>query len=132
MKSLLLSVFLIVITASSSPASDVSIEKAHFSLQREGIWKVSVTLRHADEGWKHYADEWRVVNASNREVLGSRILMHPHVNEQPFTRSLSGVRIPANVRHVYIEAHDKSGGWSPDKLKVDMSVKKGKRYEINR
>jgi len=132
MRSLVLAVFLMVITASTSPASEVSVEKAHFNLQREGIWKVSVTLRHADEGWKHYADEWRVVNAGNKKVLGSRILMHPHVNEQPFTRSLANVPIPANVRHVYIEAHDKSGGWSHDKLKVDMSVKKGERYEINR
>ncbi|VAX23993.1 hypothetical protein MNBD_NITROSPINAE04-1698 [hydrothermal vent metagenome] len=132
MKSLLLSVFLIVITASSSPASDVSIEKARFNLEREGVWTVSVTLRHADEGWKHYADEWRVVNAGNDKILGSRTLMHPHVNEQPFTRSLSGVPILANVRHVYIEAHDKAGGWSPQKLNVDMSKKKGERYEINR
>ena len=62
-------------------------------------YSFGVTVRHADEGWKHYADAWEVV-APDGTVLGTRTLYHPHVNEQPFTRSLSGVQVPAGTREV--------------------------------
>jgi hypothetical protein len=39
-------------------------------------------------------------------VLGTRTLLHPHAEEQPFTRSLTGVRIPDDVAAVTIRAHD--------------------------
>jgi hypothetical protein len=60
---------------------------------------------HKDEGWKHYANKWDVV-APDDSVLGTRTLYHPHVNEQPFTRSLSGVKIPTGIDRVTIRAHD--------------------------
>jgi hypothetical protein len=65
-----------------------------------------VTVRHDDTGWKHYADKWEVVGPDGN-VLGTRTLLHPHENEQPFTRSLSGVRIPASVKQVTVRASDK-------------------------
>ena len=92
-------------------------------------WIVAVTLRHNDTGWKHYADAWRVVDAKGK-VLGTRTLYHPHEDEQPFTRSLGGVVIPAGTHIVYVEAHDKVHGWNKHKLKVDMRVKKAKGYKI--
>lgn len=76
-------------------------------------WSFSVTLRHADEGWDHYADGWRVFDGNGVE-LGYRLLAHPHVNEQPFTRSLSGVRIPDGLTHVIIRPHDLVHGIGPD------------------
>jgi hypothetical protein len=33
------------------------------------------------------------------------------VNEQPFTRSLSGVQIPKDTATVFIRAKDNVGGW---------------------
>ena len=65
----------------------------------------SVTVRHADTGWDHYANKWEVVGADGT-LYGTRILHHPHVDEQPFTRSLSGVKIPARVKRVSVRAHD--------------------------
>ena len=56
----------------------------------------SVTLEHADEGWSHYADQWEVLSLDGN-LLGKRVLHHPHENEQPFTRSLSGVAIPPEI-----------------------------------
>jgi hypothetical protein len=41
-----------------------------------------VTVRHADEGWEHYADCWEVLTLDG-EVLATRELAHPHDNEQP-------------------------------------------------
>ena len=72
---------------------------------------VSVTLSHPDTGWDHYADGWEVLDAAGNS-LGIRELLHPHVDEQPFTRSLSGVSIPARATAIYIRARCNVDGWS--------------------
>lgn len=69
------------------------------------IYSFDVTVHHTDEGWKHYANKWDVT-APDGTVLGTRILAHPHVDEQPFTRSLAGVKIPENIDEVTVRAHD--------------------------
>ena len=74
-------------------------------------WTFDVTIRHGDTGWDDYADGWRILDADGNE-LGMRNLAHPHVDEQPFTRSLSGVRIPDGVSEVGVQASDTVGGWS--------------------
>ena len=74
-------------------------------------WRIDVTLLHADTGWDHYADGWEVVDAAGNR-LGYRELMHPHVDEQPFTRSLINVMLPDGIREIFIRAHCSKGGWS--------------------
>lgn len=74
-----------------------------------GLYRFDVTVRHPDTGWDHYADKWEVLAPDGR-VLGTRILLHPHVEEQPFTRSLDRVRIPVDVRQVVVRAHDNVDG----------------------
>jgi hypothetical protein len=69
------------------------------------LYQFAVTVRHADTGWDHYADKWEVLDEQGA-VLGTRVLLHPHVDEQPFTRSLSGVKIPAGVKKITVRAHD--------------------------
>jgi len=100
-------------------------------LQHASSWTAQVTLRHTDTGWDHYADGWRVVSPDGKE-LGYRTLYHPHVNEQPFTRSLSGITIPASMDEVIVEAHDKVHGWSPDRVTIDLRKASGERYQVER
>jgi hypothetical protein len=69
------------------------------------VCTISATVRHDDTGWDHFADHWRVLTPADEEIA-RRVLHHPHENEQPFTRSLSGVRIPPGIDRVLIEAHD--------------------------
>jgi len=71
-------------------------------------FQVHVTLQHADTGWDHYANRWDVLD-ENGKLLGSRTLHHPHVNEQPFTRSLS-LTIPPEVKVITIVASDSVHG----------------------
>jgi hypothetical protein len=79
----------------------------------------AVTLEHGDEGWNHYADQWDVVTLDGK-LLKSRVLYHPHENEQPFTRSLSGVTIPQGETQVKIRARDSVHGYSAQEFIVDL------------
>ncbi len=98
-------------------AGEVSIVDVR--VECAGSCTFSVTLEHADEGWNHYADRWDVVTLDG-ELLKTRVLYHPHVDEQPFTRSLSGVSIPAGVKQVRIRARDSKHGFSPREVVVDI------------
>ena len=116
-----LMVGLLVLTALDvANADDVKILAADFRSIGSNDWSVSVTLKHGDTGWDHYADRWRVVD-DDGNVLGDGTLFHPHVEEQPFTRGLGSVRIPKGTTTVRIEAHDKVHGWSRNPLQVDLS-----------
>ena len=95
-----------------------------FTVHTGDVWSFTVTVRHADTGWEHYADRWDVV-APDGTVLGSRTLFHPHVNEQPFTRSLDNVRIPADVTRVVIRAHDKEHGLGGEEFVLELPTGKG-------
>ena len=86
----------------------------------QGSFRFDVTLEHADTGWDHYAVGWEVMSPAG-DVLGKRVLAHPHVDEQPFTRSLSGVRIPQGVNTVTIRAHDSVHGYNKEMFEVDLT-----------
>ncbi len=110
-------IFLLALPTVAS-ADDAQIEAAEARVSG-GSWSFSVTLRHADTGWDDYADGWRVVTEDGEE-LGLRVLYHPHVDEQPFTRSLGGVTIPESVETVYIEARTNTDGWGAARFPVSL------------
>lgn len=70
---------------------------------------MSVTLAHPDTGWDHYADGWRI-ETEDGTVVGTRELLHPHVEEQPFTRSLTVNDLPRGP--LFIRAKCSVDGWS--------------------
>ncbi len=111
------SAWLLCLLPALAPAGDVSIVDVR--VECAGSCTFSVTLEHADEGWNHYADRWDVVTLDGK-LLKSRVLHHPHENEQPFTRSLSGVEIPADAEQVRIRARDSKHGYSPREVVVDL------------
>ena len=81
-------------------------------------YRVDATVRHDDTGWDHYADRWDVL-APDGTLLGSRELAHPHVDEQPFTRSLT-LEIPAGVTRVTLVANDSVHGTGGATLELDV------------
>lgn len=85
----------------------------------DGHCRFSVTVEHADEGWDHYADKWEILDADG-EVIAVRELAHPHVDEQPFTRSLGRVEIPTGIDTVTIRAHDSVHGYGGREITVDV------------
>ena len=71
----------------------------------EDTYTMSATVRHDDAGWDDYAN---VIKFEGESVQnGLRELLHPHVNEQPFTRSQSGVVASGEVR---VSANDNVEG----------------------
>jgi len=114
--ALLLAAATALAPAARSGDADVVAASA---IRTGAAWRFDVTVAHADEGWDHYADAWRVVGPDGA-VYGMRELLHPHVDEQPFTRSLTGVAIPAAVTRVRVEARDKVHGWGGAVVEVDL------------
>lgn len=95
----------VLLAAPTVQAGEADVLAATARQDMRGAWTVSATILHADEGWNHYADRFDVLSPDGT-VLGSRTLFHPHVNEQPFTRSLSSLTIPENVDVIIVRAHD--------------------------
>ena len=120
MRILVITVFAGLLFIGHVWAGDVQIIDAT-AVQQEKSYTFSVTLKHTDSGWDHYADAWRVVSTQG-DILGSRTLFHPHENEQPFTRSLGGVVIPDGHAAVYIEAHDKVHGWASQRYRISLTT----------
>jgi len=91
-------------------AGDADVVDAEARKAGPGRYDFQVTVAHGDEGWSHYADRWEIV-APDGTVLGTRVLLHPHVDEQPFRRGLQGVPIQESVPAVTVRAHDSVHGY---------------------
>ena len=124
-----LTLFFLLTCFVNSYANEVEIINVEFVNKGGSNWRVNTTLKHGDTGWEHYADAWRVMTESGKQ-LGERVLFHPHENEQPFTRSLSDLNIPLNEKIVYVEAHDKVHGWSKQRVRVNLNKEKGEGYHV--
>ncbi|HJO75881.1 MAG TPA: hypothetical protein QGH84_11840 [Rhodospirillales bacterium] len=70
-----------------------------------GGYYFTVTVAHADTGWDHYANKFEILSPDDK-VLGTRVLFHPHVDEQPFTRGSSVISIPPGITSVIVRAWD--------------------------
>lgn len=117
MKQLALALALICtpsLTLADNPeVVDVSVKKTGMT------WRMDVTLLHPDTGWDHFADGWEVLNAQG-DRLGYRKLVHPHVDEQPFTRSLSSLVVPDGTREVFLRVRCSVDGWSDAPVRVEL------------
>lgn len=114
-----LTVAALMLCSMTGHAGKADVIEAEAELENRGTYRFEVTVRHDDEGWDHYADRWEVVAPDGR-VLGTRTLFHPHETEQPFTRSLSGVKIPNDVDGVIIRARDSVHGYGGKEIAVKL------------
>ena len=96
----------------------------------EGRWRFDVTVSHPDTGWDNYADRWQVVDPATDEVLGERVLLHPHVTEQPFTRSLGDVAIPTDLPLVVVRARTYVTGYLGRQVEVGLRVAAAERFSV--
>lgn len=106
-----------VVTMKTQGADVVAVQAAG----APGAYQFNVTVKSPDTGCKQYADWWEVVSEDGK-LLYRRVLLHSHVDEQPFTRSGGPVPIQAETV-VWVRAHLNTSGYSGAALKG--SVKTG-------
>lgn len=91
--------------------------------ESNGDWCFDTSVRHNDEGWDHYADGWEIIDEAGGQ-LGYRKLGHPHENEQPFTRSLCGIKIPKEMSKVIVRAKCNQHGFGGKPFVVTLKANK--------
>ncbi len=74
-----------------------------------GAYTFSVGIKSPDTGCGQYADWWEVLSEDGK-LLYRRILVHSHVNEQPFIRSGGPVAIGEN-EVVIVRGHMNTAGY---------------------
>lgn len=78
-----------------------------------------VTVSSPYDTPERYADGWRIVGPDGT-VFGEHTLTHDHANEQPFTRTQTGVLIPAHVAEVVVEGRDLVNGYGGGTVTVAL------------
>ena len=131
-------VVLVDVAPAAIGAANADVEFVRAVPNADETWTFHVTVRHPDTGWDDYADGWDVVLLDGTVAKpdpGSpftRLLMHPHETEQPFTRSQSGIVIPPDVTSVTVRAHDLVNGWGGREVVVDLTAASGPDFEVER
>ena len=103
-----------------------------------GTWTFHVTVAHPDAGWEDYADGWDVVTPDNQVLKPdpdspfTRLLLHPHETEQPFTRSQGNILVPDGVTIVRVRAHDLVDGFGGQEIAVDLTAESGPGFTVKR
>lgn len=100
-------------------ANEADVVKVDVNQVNSTTYRFNVTVLHNDTGWEHYVNKWDIVDFKGN-ILGTRILYHPHVDEQPFTRSLSDVFIPENIKTVTVRAHDLIHGYGGQEITLEL------------
>ncbi len=116
-------VSLLLISSNFAIANEVEVVDVKASQDSDKTWHFRVTLKHEDEGWDHYANEWQVIAPDNK-ILTTRTLYRPHIKEQPFTRGIEGVKIPTAIKTIRIIAKDTVHGLSKNALKLNLETNK--------
>lgn len=131
-------VLAVPVGAQSETPGNADVTSVRAVQTSEGAWTFYVTVSHPDTGWEDYADGWDVVLPDGTVIKPdeskpfTRHLLHPHVDEQPFTRSQSGIRVPSGVTKVTVRAHDIVDGWGGEEVTVDLSKSSGPGYTVLR
>jgi hypothetical protein len=100
--------FLLALVSLASLAGEADVTNVKVRHNGGDSFQVITTVKHADTGWDHYANGWEILD-ENGKVIGKRVLYHPHVKEQPFTRSHT-LNIPPEVKTITIRAIDSVHG----------------------
>jgi hypothetical protein len=109
----------IALACSGALAGEADVIDVKVRRSAPGTYDFDVTVKSADKGWEYYADAFEVL-APDGKLLGRRVLLHPHETEQPFTRELYGVRIPAGIDRVTVRARHKPKGYDGKTLNVTL------------
>lgn len=103
----------------SARAGDANVIRVQARERSSGVFDLDVTVRSNDTGWDRYADRIEAVGPKG-EILGTRLLDHPHETEQPFTRDLHDLRVPAGIARITVRARFKPTGEAGDAVTIAL------------
>ena len=118
---LCLPVFVIILLGNSSPlngtvsASEVPADSTFASVTdisvngSAGRYTFQAEISSPDTGCNQYANWWEIVSEDGN-LIYRRILLHSHVDDQPFTRGGGPADISADT-NVWIRAHMNNSGY---------------------
>ena len=117
---------------------DADVTNVFAREEQDGLWTFHVSVKHKDVNWYDYSDGWDILlpdgSVIKPDPFGqfTRHIRHPHVEEQPFTRTQKGVEIPEGTERVTVRAHDKLHGWGGQEVEVFLNVRFGDRFSVKR
>lgn len=107
-------------TPAQLPAEQMYPDIVDVAVEREGdTYSFSVTVSSPYDTPERYADGWRLTGPDGT-VYGEHTLAHDHADEQPFTRTQSGVEIPDEVDEVTVEGRDSEHGYGGTTVTVPL------------
>ncbi len=118
-KYLSLVIMFVNLCGSFSYAGEADVVEVKVYKSDKNLYSLTVTVLHKDTGWEHYANKWDILDEKGT-VLGARVLHHPHVQEQPFSRSLSGVNITGSIKSITVRAHDSVHKYGGKVMNVEL------------
>jgi len=110
---------LFLLTAATANAGDADVTHVAIRAGASGTYDLDVTIRSRDTGWERYADRIEALGPDGK-LLGTRVLEHPHDDEQPFTRDLYGLTVPPGIARIEVRAHFKPTGYDGETLPVAL------------
>lgn len=124
--------------APSDPKGNADVTFVKATHTGDDKWTFEVTANHPDVGWSDFMDGWDVVLPDGKKILlapkdkFTRVLAHPHVNQQPVTRSQENILIPAGTKTVTVRAHDLADGYGGKVIEVKLDKAEGVGFKVVR
>jgi hypothetical protein len=109
----------VLLAAPPALAGEADVIDAKVRRAAPGVYDFDVTVLSVDRGWDYYADAFEIL-APDGTLLARRELLHPHEDEQPFTRDLHGARIPPGISEVVLRARHKPKGYDGRTLQLRL------------
>lgn len=103
---------LILLNASRLSAGEVLVECEKVEHRGGDLYTFYISVDHADEGWKHYANRFELLN-EKKQIFATRVLRHPHVKQRPFTRDIT-VKLNDTISNFTARGHDSVHGYGEE------------------
>ena len=111
-------IYLILLFSHVTFAGEADVIEVKARYNGGNSFQIITTVKHGDTGWDHYADSWVILDEQG-QAIGTRVLYHPHVKEQPFTRSHT-LDIPESVKRITVRATDSVHGAGGKEVTIDL------------
>ena len=121
-------------TTAPGGASLAHVRFVRVSEETGGTWRFDVTVQHEDESAEHFVDQWEIlIPLSDGQTLSyARPFTQPHLQEQPFETTLSGINVPEGTTQVTVRARDSLYGYGGQEVTVDLGAASGPGFQVIR